>query len=424
MSWEDNKNHIVSQVEAGTANQGMQEWYAKWVANGMPSTKEGMLSSSQTEQTQNSGGASNDKPAGVSSYLWERVKSGSLNYNLTSIINQPDVRDAIVEAGYGDYVKAVHEKAMDDRAAHYMSNGSSEGDAWNTAQYDWYNQQYGSYGNPTVSESSANDLGFGGGSEVSNEDYNNLPENTAGNVYNQSWMQTDDWSSLSDWERNAKHIVNQINSGKANENQRAWYDTWMEAGSPETKAELQSWKTNQANGTSQTPPNQPPNQMPNQNPFDTQGGGPVRNNNFQTVDYSTQGPATAGVNTGIGTAGEFSSTPWADAYLRTQGNNSALGNAPTGATGGGGGRPMNPYMADNNPEKGFMPMPAGGGASHGWGGSLSPGVISNGGNTPRPNYQPDPRPSTPFADSYMRAQQAATKQGPISGLFSREMENS
>ena len=50
----------------------------------------------------------------------------------------------------------------------------------------------------------------------------------------------------------------------------------------------------------------------------TQEAGPVRNRNFQTVDYGTQGGPTAGVNTGIGVAGQSQATPWADAYMRAQ----------------------------------------------------------------------------------------------------------
>ena len=50
----------------------------------------------------------------------------------------------------------------------------------------------------------------------------------------------------------------------------------------------------------------------------TQEAGPVRNRNFQTVDYSTQEGPTVGVNTGIGVAGPSQATPWADAYMRAQ----------------------------------------------------------------------------------------------------------
>jgi len=64
------------------------------------------------------------------------------------------------------------------------------------------------------------------------------------------------------------------------------------------------------------PPPPPPGQEELFNP--TQEAGPVRNRNFQTVDYSNQGPATPMVNTGIGTAGQAQATPWADAYLRAQ----------------------------------------------------------------------------------------------------------
>ena len=64
------------------------------------------------------------------------------------------------------------------------------------------------------------------------------------------------------------------------------------------------------------PPPPPPGQEELFNP--TQEAGPVRNRNFQTVDYSNQGAATPMINTGIGTAGQAQATPWADAYLRAQ----------------------------------------------------------------------------------------------------------
>lgn len=50
----------------------------------------------------------------------------------------------------------------------------------------------------------------------------------------------------------------------------------------------------------------------------TQEAGPVRNRNFQTVNYGTQGGTTPSVNTGIGVASQSQATPWADAYMRAQ----------------------------------------------------------------------------------------------------------
>ena len=44
MSWEANKNFIVSQVEGGGGTQGMIDWYTRWVASGQPTTKAGMKS--------------------------------------------------------------------------------------------------------------------------------------------------------------------------------------------------------------------------------------------------------------------------------------------------------------------------------------------------------------------------------------------
>lgn len=69
----------------------------------------------------------------------------------------------------------------------------------------------------------------------------------------------------------------------------------------------------------QPPPPPPPAETPQEGLFNpTQEAGPVRNRNFQTVDYATQGSATPLVNTGIGTASQSQATPWADAYIRAQ----------------------------------------------------------------------------------------------------------
>ena len=72
-------------------------------------------------------------------------------------------------------------------------------------------------------------------------------------------------------------------------------------------------------GSSGYQPPPPPTETPQEGLFNpTQEAGPVRNRNFQTVDYATQGAATPLVNTGIGTASQSQATPWADAYIRAQ----------------------------------------------------------------------------------------------------------
>ena len=103
-----------------------------------------------------------DRPEGVSRYLWEKVLKGDSNFNKALVSKNPEISDAIAGAGHEDWVKAIHEQSMDSAANHYMGNGASAADAWNTAQNSWYNKKYGSYGNETVANEGNNDLGFGG----------------------------------------------------------------------------------------------------------------------------------------------------------------------------------------------------------------------------------------------------------------------
>jgi hypothetical protein len=103
-----------------------------------------------------------DRPEGVSRYLWEKVLNGDSNFNKALVSKNPEISDAITAAGHGDWVKAIHEQAMDSAANHYMGNGASSADAWNTAQNDWYTKNHGSYTNETVENDSNDDLGFGG----------------------------------------------------------------------------------------------------------------------------------------------------------------------------------------------------------------------------------------------------------------------
>jgi hypothetical protein len=100
-----------------------------------------------------------NRPEGVSQYLWENIQSGG-SFNPTLVTRDPAVRDALVNAGHGDYVKALYESQMDSAASHYMGNGASQQDAYGNAQDPWYTQQYGNYFNDTV-QGSEQGLGFG-----------------------------------------------------------------------------------------------------------------------------------------------------------------------------------------------------------------------------------------------------------------------
>jgi hypothetical protein len=138
-------------------------------------SKAGLLEAAATYNTDVMGGKKNrypngtptaavgdpPPPPGVSQYIWDRVMANSTGMNGASIVNSPDVRDAIIGAGHEDWVKKMYESSMDNRAAHYSSNGADT--PWANAQYDWYSDRYGDYTNDRVILNAGPQLTFGGG---------------------------------------------------------------------------------------------------------------------------------------------------------------------------------------------------------------------------------------------------------------------
>lgn len=112
-----------------------------------------------------------DRPPNVSRYLWERIREGKTNFNSTLVTRNADTRDALMAAGYGDYVKALAESEMDGAAAHFMGNGATRQDAYNTAMSPWYRETFGEYNNSTV-QGNEPTLTFGGSTGApTNEGY-------------------------------------------------------------------------------------------------------------------------------------------------------------------------------------------------------------------------------------------------------------
>ena len=54
------------------------------------------------------------------------------------------------------------------------------------------------------------------------------------------------------WNTNKNYILQQIESGNATPQQQRWYSDWIEAGKPETQAEMNAWRSQ--NPVTQTPP--------------------------------------------------------------------------------------------------------------------------------------------------------------------------
>jgi len=163
MSWTDNRQYIQQQVMNGTATPDQQAWYDRWVYSGRPPTKRGMLTEAEMQAKMAREALAASRPEGVSESLWLHANDGNTSgFNVTSVTRDPAARDALIEAGFGDWVKAIHEQHMDQNAGHAIGNGANAGDAWSRAQLDWYTQNYGAYGNPTVAgDSNIGSLGFG-----------------------------------------------------------------------------------------------------------------------------------------------------------------------------------------------------------------------------------------------------------------------
>ncbi len=110
------------------------------------------------------------KPEGVSQYLWDRATGASpYGFNPTLITRDPATRDALVAAGYEDFVKKAHENHMDQAAGHWGGNGATD-DVYARANDNvtWYQDNYGAYGgDPGIREKteggmfSSPNLGFG-----------------------------------------------------------------------------------------------------------------------------------------------------------------------------------------------------------------------------------------------------------------------
>lgn len=274
-----------------------------------------------------------DRPEGVSRYVWDKVKSGDTNYNKTLVTRNPETRDAIVAAGHGDYVKDIHEQAMEEAANHYVGNGANTNDAFSTAQTDWYTNNVGAYTPeaaaakaeaskakgkvnseqtykpPATEPTKGQTSGGAGGAGGMGAFFGGIRNGTATNVKGNLPAGGQDRSTTVDQTggnplgmfNNLMGVVSNVRDPNTTEPIKFTQE--------EIDAELAKREYERQNAEAIA-------QAELFNP--TQEAGPVRNRNFQTVDYSTQGGPTAGVNTGIGVAGQSQATPWADAYMRAQ----------------------------------------------------------------------------------------------------------
>ena len=271
-----------------------------------------------------------DRPEGVSRYLWDKVKSGDTNYNKTLVTRNPETRDAIVAAGHGDYVKDIHEQAMEEAANHYVGNGANTNDAFSTAQTDWYTNNVGaytpeaaaakaeaskakgteqSYKPPATEPTKGQTSGGAGGAGGLGAFFTGIRNGTATNVKGNLPVGGQDRSTTVDQTGgNPLGMFNNLMGVVSNVRDPNTTDP-IKFTQEEIDAELAKREYERQNAEAIA-------QAELFNP--TQETGPVRNRNFQTVDYGTQGGPTAGVNTGIGVAGQSQATPWADAYMRAQ----------------------------------------------------------------------------------------------------------
>jgi len=374
MSWKSSKDHMLRLEAQGKANASHKAWLAKWRAAGSPSTQAGMSKKAPTKTApatsraaakpkpitgKNVVGADGltnqeryqkrladkaakaaaekaridaldaDRPEEVSRYLWEKIKNGDSNFNKTLVTRNPETRDAIVNAGYGEAVKDIHEQAMEEAAAHYVGNGAAASDAFNTAQSDWYNQNVGAYTPeaaaakavakaeaeakppmPPAETKGQNSANTGGGVGGIGAFFNGIRNGSATNIKGNPPAGGTD-ASVTVNQQPAGNPLGMFNSlvGVVNDVRNPNTPEPVKFTQEEIDAELAKREYEKQNAEAIA-------QAELFNP--TQEAGPVRNRNFQTVDYGTQGGVTPSVNTGIGVAGQAQATPWADAYIRAQ----------------------------------------------------------------------------------------------------------
>ena len=205
--------------------------------------------------------AAGDRPPGVSQYVWDRVTNGTLaGLNPTSITNNPAVRDALIAAGYEDYVKGAYELHMDQNAGGMIQNGANADEAWDRAQGvggGWYGENYGEYENSTVAGNASQDdntltFGHSSGPAVGTEEEPYVPPTV---------RPTDPPTNTG--------------GGNGGGNGGVTVDLSPGAGAAAPVGE--------------------------------------RNRNYGVAQA---GPMSGPVNTGIGTAGQNRATPFADAYVR------------------------------------------------------------------------------------------------------------
>jgi hypothetical protein len=434
-AWEKSKNHMVAQEKAGKATAAQKAWVQKWKAAGSPSTQEGMKKATATvkptppKPTPPKPTPPKPAPPKPASPVPASPKSApqvsAWEKNKNHMVAQEEAGKATAAqkawvqkwraAGSPSTQEEMNKAAATVKPATDPAKGQPSGGG------------VGSFFNGIRNGSATN---IKGNAPAGGTDAAVTVDQTGGNP--------------SGMFNNLMGVVNNVRDPNTTEPikfTQAEIDKELE-----DRAAAQAAADAAAAAAAQAAADQA--QAGQFNP--TQEAGPVRNRNFQTVNYGTQGGPTAGVNTGIGVAGPSQATPWADAYMRTQslGGGQPIAGLPSGVmsddnfpppkTGGarpsgpmtGGARPSGPPSAPTfKPpvtvnDGGFAP-------SHQPSGGFKPNDDRGYGPQPGGGYIPDDtgffnteNDKTPWADAFLRAEKAATKQGPISGLFSKEMENS
>jgi hypothetical protein len=439
MSWSANKDHMLKLEKAGKATAGQKAWLAKWRAAGSPSTKAGMTAKPtpapakpavgkdvvgadgltnaeryKKRQAEKAAKAAaekariakidKDRPEGVSRYLWEKVLNGDSNFNKALVSKNPEISDAIAAAGHGDWVKAIHEQAMDEAANHYMGNGADASAAYATAQNPWYKKNHGSYKNETVSNTGNDELGFGGSTGAPSNPGYVAPEvpkpvveespATSGNpggMFGNLTGQVQDTRPPEETPPPGGAIT-----GPTQEEMLAAYEEKLAAAQAAQQAAYQEQLAAQQAQYDQQVAAQ---QAAKQAEIDRRNAEKAAAQAANKQSWSNANAAAAGA---------ASSSP---AYTKKYGQGSNAGGlmAGVGSVRGnsnrtadvlptGGARPSGPPTGGFKPndDTGFGPQPG----------------------APKPSHQP----STPWADAFVRSKKAAEAPGPVSGMMSKWME--
>ena len=348
-----------------------------------------------------------ERPADVPKYVWDRATSNTLDgLNPTLVTNNPETRDALIDAGYGDWVKAAYEQHMDENANGRIKNGADPAEAWEAAQGvggGWYADNHGGYKNDTVQPTGEEELTLGGSNGVTNEDYvapkppvvepppTSEPPTTGGGMFDNIGGTVDD---VRGGGQTGGGQTGGSVTGPTQEEMMAEYERKLEeaqaaqqaAYEQQLKAQQEQYEKQKADAEAARQAEIERQAAARQAEIERRAAEKAAKEAANKKSWSNANAAAAGM-TG-GSAGP--------AYTKKYGQGSNAGGLMSG---------VNSVRGNPQTAAGARPQTA------------RPPV-----DGAMPNGKPSNMASTPWADAFLRSKKAAEAPGPVSGMMSKWME--